>query len=227
MYTLFPDWIVLAVFLVLYLISRTCQAKQTVFVRIFREFLVVSILELILECFALLAANGSFSLTAYRILTTFYCASKPLLFALWVCFAIFRCYAPDMKPITRQMRHTFIFYGQFLLLVMTNKFTGLFFVIDEDRIIRYGMLYLPLLIGLPLVFSVYGLAVTWLFAEKKPPVLSLAGLIILFTLPLAGVLLQHLRGGWPFISVMEAVSYSMFLYTLMAERQNSGGENHG
>jgi hypothetical protein len=119
-----------------------------------------------------------------------------------------------MQPITRQTRHTFLFYGQFLLLVMTNKLTGLLFVIDDNRVITRGMLYLPLLLGVPLVFSVYGLVMTWMHAEHNLTATEQAGLAALYLLPPAGVILQLFCRNWPFISIAEVLAYVLFLYTL-------------
>ena len=116
MRSIIPDLPVLAVLVILFLYSRSHRSGASVFHRIFRELLAVSILGVILEIAVFSAENGHLSTTSFRILYTFYCASKPLLFALRVCYGIFRCYAPDMQPITRQTRHTFLFYGQFLLL---------------------------------------------------------------------------------------------------------------
>ena len=214
MRSIIPDLPVLAVLVILFLYSRSHRSGASVFHMIFRELLAVSILGVILEIAVFSAENGHLSTTSFRILYTFYCASKPLLFALRVCYGIFRCYAPDMQPITRQTRHTFLFYGQFLLLVMTNKLTGLLFVIDDNRVITRGMLYLPLLLGVPLVFSVYGLVLTWMHAEHNLTATEQAGLAALYLLPPAGVILQLFCRNWPFISIAEVLAYVLFLYTL-------------
>ena len=104
------------------------------------------------------------------------------------------------------------------MLALTNPFTGLFFHLTRDMQYSRGVLFMPVGVGMIMLYSAAGLLVVFGNRKKIFPKNNVALLIAFFltTSVLIWVQLAHL--GWLIINASYAIVYVWCDFTLEAER---------
>lgn len=110
-------------------------------------------------------------------------------------------------------------YFFFIMLALTNPFTGLFFHLTRDMQYSRGVLFMPVGVGMIMLYSAAGLLVVFGNRKKIFPKNNVALLIAFFLTTSVLIWVQLAHPGWLIINASYAIVYVWCDFTLEAERR--------
>lgn len=182
--------------------ERDTQSDAFYFVLIF------SIVSVIIDIVSSSAMNTSENWWVYQISMTVYVATMPLLAATWVGYAYVLIHKDySLHETFRKISWLMAPYAAYVLLALTNPFTGLFFTLSEDMEYKRGVLFMPVGVGFIMLYSAIGLFLI-IFNRKKITPSYNAGLLTAFFVTTACFIwIQLANPGWLIINASYAVVY--------------------
>ena len=155
------DFFALAVFMIMLLKEHSLKKeKRDVPRRVFYYVLVFSILYDCIDIVSSTAQNIFTSWWAYQLSMTIYVASMPLLAAVWVAYAFVLIHKDyPLKKLYRYITYIMIPYALYVILALSNPFTGLFFHLAADMEYSRGIFFLPAGVGSMMFYSAVGLLI--------------------------------------------------------------------
>lgn len=105
------------------------------------------------------------------------------------------------------------------MLALTNPFTGLFFHLTRDMQYSRGVLFMPVGVGMIMLYSAAGLLVVFGNRKKIFPKNNVALLIAFFLTTSVLIWVQLAHPGWLIINASYAIVYVWCDFTLKAERR--------
>lgn len=213
------DFFALAVFLIMFIKEfsnrRTLQPKNVTGIdesnthrNAFYFVLIFSIISVIIDIVSSVAMNSITNWWVYEILMTIYVASMPLLAVVWVGYAYFLIHSE--YPVRTLLKHFFLIlipYILYILLALSNPFTGLFFKLSPDIEYSRGILFMPVGVGMIMFYSLVGTLLVlfcWKKIASKYDSILLTSFFLL-TAILTWVQLEH--PGWLIINASYAIIY--------------------
>lgn len=153
-------------------------------------------------------------------LMTLYVTTMPLLAAVRLAYAYVLIYKD--RPLIKLRRNILLLmipYFFFIMLALTNPFTGLFFHLTRDMQYSRGVLFMPVGVGMIMLYSAAGLLVVFGNRKKIFPKNNVALLIAFFLTTSVLIWVQLAHPGWLIINASYAIVYVWCDFTLEAERR--------
>ena len=213
------DFFALAVFLIMFIkefglrrIRRNRQnegiAEGEVQSDAFYLVLVFSIISVLIDIVSSIAMNVATNWWAYQITMTIYVASMPLLAAVWVGYAYVLIHPRySIKKLLQRISFLMIPYVVYVLLALSNPFTGLFFHLSPNIEYKRGILFMPVGVGSIMLYSGIGLLLVLFYWKKITPRLNAVLLVAFFVITAAFIWVQLANPGWLIINASYAVIY--------------------
>ena len=213
------DFFALAVFLIMFIkefglrrIRRNRQnegiAEGEVQSDAFYLVLVFSIISVLIDIVSSIAMNVATNWWVYQITMTIYVASMPLLAAVWVGYAYVLIHPRySIKKLLQRISFLMIPYVVYVLLALSNPFTGLFFHLSPNIEYKRGILFMPVGVGSIMLYSGIGLLLVLFYWKKITPRLNAVLLVAFFVITAAFIWVQLANPGWLIINASYAVIY--------------------
>lgn len=224
------DYFALAVFVIM-LIKEHSQRKEHNDVQdnAFYFVLIVSIVNVIIDIFSSLAMNREMHWWPYQILMTIYVASMPLLALIWTCYAYVLIHKEyTVKRLNRDLMVVLVPYMFYVLVALSNPFTGLFFHLTPQMEYSRGPLFMPVGVGSIMIYSAVGLLLVIYNYKKITPKTNVFLLIAFFLVTACFIWIQLANPGWLVINASYAVIYVWCDITVEEQRRKElyGEINH-
>lgn len=215
------DFFALAIFLIM-LIKEWARQREEKDVqgRAFFQVLIISIFNVLVDILSSIAMNNLPNWWSYQLLMTLYVTTMPLLAAVWLAYAYVLIYKD--RPLIKLRRNILLLmipYFFFIMLALTNPFTGLFFHLTRDMQYSRGVLFMPVGVGMIMLYSAAGLLVVFGNRKKIFPKNNVALLIAFFLTTSVLIWVQLAHPGWLIINASYAIVYVWCDFTLEAERR--------
>ena len=133
----------------------------------FYMVLIFSIINVVIDIVSSLSMNWASDWWPYQITMTVYVMSMPLLAAVWVGYAyvlIHKNY--EKKRLQRDISLIMFPYAVYMLVALSNPFTGLFFRLSQDMEYTRGPLFMSVGVGFIMLYSAFGLILV-LYNRKR------------------------------------------------------------
>lgn len=217
------DFFALAVFLIM-LIKEHSQRKNNDDLQgnAFYLVLIFSIFNDIIDIVSSLAMNFPINWWGYEILMTIYVASMPLLAAVWVAYAyvlIHRDYSRER--VLKDIGCLMIPYIIYILLAVTNPFTGWFFKLTADMEYSRGPLFMSMGVGFIMLYSAIGLILAVVNFKKIQPRVTGVLIMAFFLTTACFIWVQLAHPGWLIINASYAVVYVWCDITIEEQRRKA------
>lgn len=182
--------------------------------------LIISIFNVLVDILSSMAMNNLPNWWSYQLLMTLYVTTMPLLAAVRLAYAYVLIYKD--RPLIKLRRNILLLmipYFFFIMLALTNPFTGLFFHLTRDMQYSRGVLFMPVGVGMIMLYSAAGLLVVFGNRKKIFPKNNVALLIAFFLTTSVLIWVQLAHPGWLIINASYAIVYVWCDFTLEAERR--------
>lgn len=182
--------------------------------------LVLSIICGAIDIVSSVAMNDITNWWVYEILMTMYVVSMPLLAAVWSIYAYVLVH--NGWQTRRVMRNIFFImlpYIAYVLIAVTNPFTGLFFTLSDEIEYARGILFMPVGVGAIMFYSAIGLVIVishWKSINRKSTSILF---VAFFLITAAFTWIQLANPGWLIINSGYAVVYIWCDITIEDERR--------
>ena len=215
------DFFALAVFLIMLIKERSLRKeKRDVQGDAFYLVLIFSIISAFIDIISSMAQNSFTNWWAYQIFMTIYVVSMPLLAAVWVAYAYVLIHKDyPLKSLYRYIACIMIPYGIYLILAVSNPFTGLFFHLTADMQYSRGILFMPVGVGSIMLYSAIGLVVVLWNRHRIVPSINAVLLMAFFIVTAVFIWVQLAHPGWLIINASYAVVYIWCDITVEEQRR--------
>ena len=174
----------------------------------FFYLLVFSIIGDGIDILSSIAMNCADNWWLYQIFMTIYVASMPLLAVVWVSYAYVIIHSDySLKRLLRWIGIMVIPYILYILVALSNPFTGLFFKLSSDMEYERGILFMPVGVGFIMLYSALGLFLAVFNWKKIEPRVNGLLLFIFFAITGTFTWVQLAHPGWLIINASYAVIY--------------------
>ena len=216
------DYFAMAVFVIMLIKEHSLKKEYSdVQTKTFYWVLIVSIVNALIDIVSSIAMNDIQNWWAYEILMTVYVISMPLLAAVWVLYTYVLIHKDSysLKRLYISGACLLIPYAAYILLAMSNPFTGLFFHLTENIEYSRGILFMSVGVGSIMMYSAIGLCLV-LFNWKKIQPRGTAFLLVAFFVTTACFIwIQLAHPGWLVINASYAVIYVWCDITIEDQRR--------
>ena len=215
------DFFALAIFLIMLIKERPShRLEQDVQGRAFFIVLIISIVNVIIDIVASIAQNDITQWWPYEILMTLYVATMPLLAAVWVGYTYVLTHRDKpFASIHRGVCLLMIPYAVFALLALTNPATELFFHLSSAMNYERGALFMPVGVGMIMLYSVLGLYLVIRNRKSIQPKSSAYLLAAFFVVTAVLTWVQLANPGWLIINASYAIVYVWCDFTVEEQRR--------
>ena len=175
---------------------------------------------MIVDIVSSLAMNVAVHWWPYQLAMTIYTASMPLLAAIWVCYAYVLIHKDyTVKHLNRDLAFLLAPYGVYILLALSNPFTGLFFQLSKEMEYARGVLFMPVGVGSIMFYSGFGLILVLANFKKILPRSNAFLLMAFFLVTACFIWIQLANPGWLVINASYAVIYVWCDITVEEQRR--------
>lgn len=215
------DFFALAVFMIMLLKEQSLKKEtRDVQGRAFYHVLVFSILYDCIDIVASTAQNVFTSWWAYQLSMTIYVASMPLLAAVWVAYAFVLIHKDyPLKKLYRYIAGIMIPYALYVILALSNPFTGLFFHLTADMEYSRGIFFMPVGVGSMMFYSAVGLLIVFWNWQRTVPRNNAVLMTAFFVTNAIFIWVQLANPGWLIINASYAVVYIWCDITVEEQRR--------
>lgn len=216
------DFFALAIFIIM-LVKSHLQRKEERDLqdKFFYLVLILSIINDVIDIISSTAMNDVTNWWVYQITMTIYVVSMPLLAAVWVAYAYVLIHKDrSMHILKRNILCLMLPYGLYILLAMSNPFTGLFFNLTKDIEYSRGILFMPVGVGSIMFYIVIGLVLSLFNWRKIVPHVNAILLFVFFLTTGVFIWVQLANPGWLIINASYAVIY-VWCDTTVQERRRT------
>ena len=215
------DFFALAVFMIMLLKEQSLKKEtRDVQGRAFYHVLVFSILYDCIDIVASTAQNVFTSWWAYQLSMTIYVASMPLLAAVWVAYAFVLIHKDyPLKKLYRYIAGIMIPYALYVILALSNPFTGLFFHLTADMEYSRGIFFMPVGVGSMMFYSAVGLLIVFWNWQRTVPRNNAVLMMAFFVTNAIFIWVQLANPGWLIINASYAVVYIWCDITVEEQRR--------
>ena len=170
--------------------------------------LVISIVSVIIDIVSSTAMNAVTNWWVYQIAMTVYVASMPLLAATWVGYAYVLIHQDhSLKKLRKHISLMMIPYCAYILVALSNPFTGLLFTLSENMDYERGIFFMPVGVGSIMLYSGIGLFLVLFYWKKITPRFNAPLLTAFFAITTVFTWVQLANPGWLIIDASYAVIY--------------------
>lgn len=170
--------------------------------------LLFSIVSCLIDIISSLVMNTGTNWWVYQIVVTLYVASMPLLAVVWVGYSYVLIHKEyPLKRLIRDISFLCIPYGIFVLLVLSNPYSGLFFHLSPAMEYSRGILFMPVGVGSIMLYSALGLFLVFWNRKRIVPVGNVALLTAFFVTTAIFIWVQLANPGWLVINASYAIVY--------------------
>ena len=174
----------------------------------FYLILIFSIISDTIDIIASTAMNDVTNWWLYQIAMTIYVISMPLLAAAWVGYAYILIHKEySRKRLLRGIGYMMIPYVPYALLALSNPFTGLFFHLTPEMEYSRGILFMPVGVGMIMLYSILGLILVIWNHKRIVPASNVALVMAFFIVTGIFIWVQLAHPGWLIINASYAVVY--------------------
>ena len=224
------DFFALAVFLIMFIkeygIRKNRRDKEykekDTQAGAFYFVLVLSIVSVIIDIVSSIAMNCFTNWWAYQLSMTLYVASMPLLAAVWVGYAYVLIHQDySLKRLLKGISLMMLPYVFYIVIALSNPFTGLFFRLSEKMEYARGILFMPVGVGFIMLYSCIGLMLVLFYWKKIIPRINAVLLITFFGITAAFIWVQLAHPGWLIINASYAVVYVWCDFAIEGQRKTA------
>lgn len=182
--------------------ERNIQSDAFYFVLVF------SIISVIIDITSSVAMNSATNWWLYQILMTIYVASMPLLAAVWVGYAFVLVHPWEtLRSLLQRLIVIIIPYAVYILVALSNPFTGLFFRLSDTMEYERGILFMPVGVGFIMLYSAVGFLLVLFCWKRITSRFEAVLLLTFFAITAAFTWVQLAHPGWLIINASYAVIY--------------------
>lgn len=215
------DFFALAIFLIMLMKERPFHGRERdVQSRAFFQVLIISIFNVIVDIVSSQAMNSLPGWWLYQLVMTVYVATMPLLAAVWVAYAYVLIFKDRPTGALRKgILGLMIPYILYVLLALTNPFTGLFFRLSPTMEYSRGPLFMTVGVGMIMVYSAWGFLLVLCNRKRIFPRINVALLTSFFVTTAFFIWVQLANPGWLIINASYAIVYIWCDFTIEEERR--------
>ena len=219
------DFFAMAIFLIMlikeHLQRRQRRSERDVQASAFYLVLIFSIVNDAIDILSSLAMNDLPGWWAYETIMTVYVASMPLLAAVWVAYAYVLIHKEyPVKRLRRDITFLMIPYAIYILLALSNPFTGLFFRLSETMEYTRGIFFMPVGVGFIMLYSAVGMLLVLINWRRIAPRSNAVLLMAFFLTTACFIWIQLANPGWLIINASYATVYVWCDFTVEERRRN-------
>ena len=202
------DYFALTIFLIMLFKERTQKKNETdIQARAFYVVLILSIVNVVIDIFSSLAMNAPAPWLEYETAMTIYVASMPMLAVVWTCYAYVIIHKNDRTNIRRGLAAIVVPYLLYVILALTNPFTELFFHLTRNLDYERGVLFMPVGVGMIMLYSAAGFLLVLINRKKVVPPSNVGLLMAFFVTTALFIWIQLANPGWLIINASYAAVY--------------------
>ena len=214
------DYFALAVFLIMLIKKQRIKKGATFQDNVFSMVLVLSLISVTVDIIASTAMNHVTNWWLYQCTMTGYIITMPMLAAIWVCYTIALIYHDDTKKVRRSILAVLTPFFLYMILALSNPFTSLFFHLTETIEYSRGPLFMPVGVGLIMLYSIVGIIVVLWNRVRIEPKSNILLLISFFAVSAISIWVQLANPGWLVINAAYAVVYIFCDMTIEEQHRN-------
>ena len=216
------DFFAMAIFLIM-LIKNHLQTKEKRDIqdKLFYLVLIFSIFNDFIDIVSSVAMNDVTNWWVYQITMTIYVASMPLLAAVWVAYAYVLIHKEDPNcNLRRNIFYIMLPYGVYILVALSNPFTGLFFELTPAIEYSRGIFFMPVGVGFIMLYTAIGLVMSLTNWKRIVPRSNAVLLFAFFLTTGCFIWIQLAHPGWLIINASYAVIYVWCDITVQEQKRN-------
>lgn len=216
------DFFAMAIFLIM-LIKNHLQTKEKRDIqdKFFYLVLIFSIINDFIDIVSSIAMNDVTNWWVYQIMMTIYVASMPLLAAVWVAYAYVLIHKDNSDcNIRRSIFYLMLPYGIYILVALSNPFTGLFFELTPAMEYSRGIFFMPVGVGFIMLYTTIGLILSLTNWKRIVPRSNAVLLFTFFLTTGCFIWIQLAHPGWLIINASYAVIYVWCDITVQEQKRN-------
>lgn len=215
------DFFALAIFLIMLIKEQPSHHRERdVQGKAFFQVLVISIFNVVVDIVSSQAMNDLPGWWSYQLLMTIYVATMPLLAAVWVAYAYVLIFKERPSAALRKgILAMMIPYALYVLLALTNPVTELFFRLSPSMEYARGPLFMPVGVGMIMVYSAWGFFLVLFNRKRIFPRINVALLTSFFVTTAFFIWVQLANPGWLIINASYAIVYVWCDFTVEEERR--------
>lgn len=219
------DFFAMAIFLIMLIKEhqqrRQRRSERDVQASAFYLVLIFSILNDAIDILSSLAMNDLPGWWAYEVIMTVYVASMPLLAAVWVAYAYVLIHKEyPVKRLKRDIVLLMLPYAIYILLALSNPFTGLFFRLSKTMEYTRGIFFMPVGVGFIMLYSAVGMLLVLINWRRIAPRSNAVLLMAFFLTTACFIWIQLANPGWLIINASYATVYVWCDFTVEERRRN-------
>ena len=203
------DIFALAVFIIMLIKNHLYRKDQDdIQGKAFYLVLIFSIISNVIDIISSAAMNSIHNWWGYELTMTLYVISMPMLAAVWVCYAYILIHKDQHSiNIRRNLSLLMLPYGIYVLVAISNPFTGLFFKLTPDIEYSRGIFFMPVGVGSIMFYSAVGLILVLTHRKMIVPAVNALLMVTFFVTTTCFIWIQLAHPGWLIINASYAVVY--------------------
>ncbi len=216
------DFFALAIFLIMFVKERPKNhSERDIQSKAFYHVLIFSIFNVFIDILSSMAMNNLPGWWIYEILMTVYVASMPLLAVVWAAYSYVLIHNGDKttKEIHRDISYIIGPYILYILVAVSNPFTGLFFRLSPDMEYQRGIFFMPVGVAFIMYYSAAGLFLVLKNRKNIKPKVNVYLLSAFFITTACFIWVQLANPGWLIINASYAIIYVWCDITVEEQRR--------
>ena len=214
------DYFALAVFLIMLIKKRRIKMDINFQDNVFSMVLILSIISVTVDIIASTVMNDVTNWWIYQLIMTVYVVTIPMLAAVWVCYTVTLIYHDSIKKVKCMIAAVLTPFLIYMVLALSNPVTSWFFHLTKDIEYARGPLFIPVGVGLIMVYSIVGIVLVLWNRERIEPKSNILLLISFFAVSAISIWIQLANPGWLIINAAYAVVYVFCDMTIEEQRRN-------
>lgn len=214
------DYFALAVFLIMLIKKRRIKKGINFQDNVFSMVLILSIISVTVDIIASTAMNDVTNWWIYQGTMTLYVITIPMLAAIWVCYTVALIYHENIKKVRHIIWTVLIPFFAYSVLALSNPVTSWFFYLSKDIQYTRGPLFMPVGVGLVMVYSLVGVIIVLWNRARIEPKSNILLLISFFAVSAISIWVQLANPGWLIINAAYAVVYVFCDMTIEEQRRD-------
>lgn len=214
------DYFALAVFLIMLIKKRRIKKGITFQDNVFSMVLLLSLISVIVDIISSTVMNDITNWWVYQCTMTIYVITMPMLAAVWVCYTVVIIFHDDTKKVRPIMLVVLLPFSLYMILALSNPFTSLFFHLTADIEYSRGPLFMPIGVGLIMLYSVIGVIIVLGNRRRIEPKSNVLLLVSFFAASAISIWVQLANPGWLVINAAYAVVYVFCDMTIEEQQRN-------
>ena len=214
------DYFAFALFAIMLYKNRKLKKDHSFRDNVFYYVILASVFNVIVDIISSTAMNDATNWWIYQLTMTLYAITMPMLASIWVCYTSALIHdGESQRELQRRFAVILIPFAIYTVLALTNPFTGLFFKLTAAMEYTRGPLFMPLGVGMIMVYSAIGIVMVIKNRSRIYPQSNVMLLSLFFGTTALSIWVQLANPGWLVINACYAIIYVWCDMTIEEQRR--------